>query len=171
MNDLEARLKKAEAIILKRIKTLMDEAPYGISGFVLEFMRDPSDQKGLVTSKSKSRYYTQPNTTNRLRTLYGNLTRAVTVRGKGNTKSVEYRNGHFYLDFGYDASTVVRAGNKSTTLEYGPMNEAKDRGKSTSRARPFLEPGFNKYFQDPAGWEKLRQRFEDMVIDELTKVL
>lgn len=161
MSDIQKRLRAAEAIILKRMKTMMQQAPIEISAFVGEFLRDPSDKAGLRKSKSGNLYYTIPNTTDRLRTLYGNIQRAITVRGKGNYNSVEYRNGHFYLEFGYDPSTTVRSGTRTQTLEYAVINEA---------TRPFLQPGFSKYLTDPSGWDSLRQQFEDMLIEELRNV-
>lgn len=163
MSDIQKRLRQAEAIILKRMKTLMDTAPYEMSAFVGEFLRDPSDKQGLKKSKKTgNRYYAVPNTTDRLRTLYGNIQRAITPRGKGNISKVEYRNGHFFLEFGIDTAMTVRAGTRSTTLEYAAINEA---------TRPFIDPGFNKYFSDPEGWDALRQEFENMLIEELVKVL
>lgn len=143
------------------MKQVMQTAPIEISAFVQGFMRSPSDKVGLKTAASGNLYYAVPNTENRLRSLYGNLRRSVVVGGKGNYKKVEYKNNHFYIEFGYLPDTPVKAGNKTITLEYGPINE---------KTRPFLEPGFAKYFADPEGWQALRQELEDILIERITQV-
>lgn len=161
-NDFARRIAKLEQQILADMKQTMQSAPIEISAFVQTFMRSPSDKKGLVRSQRTGNfYYNEPNTESRLRTLYGNLRRSIIVGQKGNYKSVEYRNGHFYIEFGYAPDTVVRAGTRNTTLEYGPINE---------KTRPFLEPGFAKYFADPEGWKALRQELEDSIFMRINQV-
>lgn len=165
-------VNKLVAIIVKNIKTLMDTAPKEISAYVGQYLRDPSDQQGLKKSqKTGNLYYKEKNTTSRLRTLYGNIQRAITPGRTGNISTVEYRNGHFYLEFAIDTDARVRAGTKTTTLAYAAMHEASERGKSTAPARPFIEPGFAEYFSDPSGWDGLRDKMEDMIVREIRKGL
>lgn len=168
MSSIEDRLKKLEQVILREIKTIAQSVPIGISAEVGDFLRSPDDKKGLVKSKKTGNlYYNEPNTTDQLRTLYGNIQRSTLVKGVGNYNKVEFKNGHFIIEFGYTPSTKVRSGNRMITLEYAEKHET---GKWGGRPRPFLEPGFNQFFKNPEGWEYFRQEMEDMIYDELKRV-
>lgn len=158
------KLDDLEKAILREIKNLVDRAPLEISARVSDFLMSPSYKKGLKKSKNGNLYYSEPNTGTRLRSLYGNIRRAITIGKTGNYKSVTYKNGYFYVDFGYNPDTVVQAGNKTTTLKYAAMHEAEDRGKSTSIQRPFVEPGFSKYMEEANGWEALRSEMEERIV-------
>jgi phage pi2 protein 07 len=170
MSNIAQRLDALEQVILREIKTVLQETPIAISAQVSDFLYPPSYKQGLRVTESGNRYYTQKNPSDKLRVLYGNITRAVTVNGKGNYKKVEYKNGHFLIEFGYQPDTMVKAGNKTISLEYAAMHEAKERGKSTSIARPFLEPAFDQFFEKPEGWEYIRGKMEDVVVSEMRKV-
>jgi hypothetical protein len=171
MSSTAKRLEALQQIILREMKNTFQSVPYELSAFAGLFVGDPSDKTGLKKSKKTGNlYYSVPNQTDKLRRLYGNLLRSITPRQKGNYSKVDYKSGHFLIEYGYIPSTQVRAGTRTTTLEYVAMNEATDRGKSTSIARPFLEPGFSEYFNDPSGWESLRQNLEDLIVKELEKI-
>lgn len=137
----------------------MQRAPEELSAYTSEFLRDTSESAsdGLRIAKSKARYFTKPNTTNRLRSLYGNIERSMIPQGKGNISDVTIKNGIFTVAFGYDPSATVQAGPRSTTLKYAVINE--------SKGRPFLDPGFRKYMSDAQGFKALMKELEADILE------
>lgn len=124
-----------------------------------EFLRDTSNSAsdGLRIAKSKARYFTKPNTTKRLRSLYGNIERSLIQNEKGNVSDVTIKNGIFTVAYGYDPSTSVQAGPRTTTLKYAVINEGK--------GRPFLDPGFRKYMSDAQGFKALMKELEADILE------
>ena len=118
MSDLNARLARLERGILAAVKETAQNIPEELSIEIL-------DQIDFTTSrKSKSGGRVLPkNTGNRLRTLYGNLTRALQPRGKGNISKSEFKQGKYTLEFGFDPTTKVTQGNRQGDLRYGVLHE------------------------------------------------
>ena len=137
-------------------KEALQRAPIELNVYVSDRLQDPSKKDGLVKSKSGNLYYKKPNTTNRLRTLYGNIQRSLQPRGKGNISDVTLQQGRVIVTYGYDTSATVKAGTRSQTLEYAKINEAK---------RPFLLPGFNEYMKDAQGFKALMNELSDAIIE------
>lgn len=157
-DDIGARLARLERGILAAIKQTVQSIPLELSAYVGEYLRDPSDQAGLkVSQRTGNRYYSVPNTTNRLRTLYGNIQRSITVGGKGNLTAVYQKGGIIGMQFGYDPLTPVRSGTRNQTLEYARINE---------KTRPFIEPGFRKYMTDANGFKAAMRELESAIVDE-----
>lgn len=159
MNAIEKALTRLERGVLAAAKDAMQRAPEELSAYTSEFLRDTSESAsdGLRIAKSKARYFTKPNTTNRLRSLYGNIERSMIPQGKGNISDVTIKNGIFTVAFGYDPSATVQAGPRSTTLKYAVINE--------SKGRPFLDPGFRKYMSDAQGFKALMKELEADILE------
>jgi len=89
--------------------------------------------------------------------LYGNIERSLIQNEKGNVSDVTIKNGIFTVAFGYDPSTSVQAGPRTTTLKYAVINEGK--------GRPFLDPGFRKYMSDAQGFKALMKELEADILE------
>ena len=139
------------------VKDTADQIPYEVSAFIGDYLQGPQAKTGLVKSKKTGNlYYKVPNRTNKLRTLYGNIQRSISIGGKGNISEVKIGGiNKINIRFGYDTSTIVKSGTRSQSLEYAAINEA---------TRPFLEPGFSEYISAKDGLPSL---IADMV-DEIT---
>ena len=135
------------------------QIPHELSAFTGDYLQGPQEKTGLVKSKKTGNlYYKVPNRTNKLRTLYGNIQRSITVGDKGNISEVKIQGASaskVKINFGYDPKTIVKSGTRSQSLEYAAINEA---------TRPFLEPGFSEYISAKNGLPSL---IADMV-DEIT---
>jgi hypothetical protein len=118
MSDLSARLARLERGILAAIKETSQNIPEELSIEIL-------DQMDFTTpGKSKSGARVLPkNSGSRLRTLYGNLTRALQPGGKGNISKSEFKQGKYTLEFGFDPTTKVTQGNRQGDLRYGVLHE------------------------------------------------
>lgn len=96
----------------------MQRAPGELSESIL-------DQMDFTTSEKRKGYrYLPPNRGTRLRTLYGNLTRALIPGGKGNISTVT-ANGQNVIDveFGFDPGQKVKQGKRVGDLRYGLVHE------------------------------------------------
>ena len=156
MSDLNARLARLERDILASIKETAESIPNKLTIFVGEFLADPSFQQGLRTAKSGNLYYAQKNSSSRLRTLYGNIQRAITPNDRGNISNVKVSPKGVSVEYGYDPTTTVRSGTRSQSLEYAVINEKK---------RPFLLPGFSKFMNDRNGMTAIIKELETDIID------
>lgn len=144
-NPINNALRDLRKAVLPLIKGyLLQEGAANLSTYYVENTRPNTvpDRK----SKRGNLYYSQPNTTNRLRTLYGNIQRALAPdgRNKGNITEIIVEGNEVVLSSGIDLDATVKAGKRRTTLYYAAIHEY---GLAGFRARPFLEPGiaeFNK---------------------------
>ena len=106
-------------------------------------------------AKSGRRYYPDANTTNELRTLYGNIERAVSPKGKGNIFDVKVGKDGLILESGIDTNEKVETYNgKTVSLIYAAINDVK---------RPFLGLGFKEYVEQdyPDAIEQILSELED----------
>ena len=163
--DMTEYLQRLNRGVLRAVKTAMDEAPIMLSAYTGDEMHSPTKKEGLTKSKAGNLYYKLPNNTNKLRTLYGNIQRAITPDGEGNVSNVYIEGSTILVDFGIDYDAKVRAGKSTTTLLYAAYHEAKNRGKSTSRQRAFLTPAFEKFMKDKKGFNQLIQDIDTALID------
>lgn len=159
MNAIQKALTRLERGVLAAAKDAMQRAPHEISVYTSEFLRSSNESKGddLRVSENRTRYFRKPNTTNRLRSLYGNIERSLIPDQKGNVSDVTIKNGIFTVAYGYDPSTSVQAGPRTTTLKYAVINEGK--------GRPFLDPGFRKYMSDAQGFKALMKELEADILE------
>lgn len=159
MNAIQKALTRLERGVLAAAKDAMQRAPEELSAYTTEFLRSSNESKkdDLRVTENGTRYFRKPNTTNRLRSLYGNIERSMIPQGKGNISEVTIKNGIFTVAFGYDPSATVQAGPRSTTLKYAVINE--------SKGRPFLDPGFRKYMSDAQGFKALMKELEADILE------
>lgn len=140
-NAIAKALQDLQKAVLPLVKGyLLQEGAQMLSIYYQRYLQADSKPR---KSKSGRRYYAEANDTDRLRTLYGNIQRALLPDGRntGNITEILVDKNEVILSSGIDTDAKVKAGNKVTTLAYAAIHEAEDRGKSTSRRRPFLEPG------------------------------
>lgn len=121
MSELNARLARLERGILAAVKETSQNIPRDLSVFILEQMDITS--KGAARKTSTGAKVLPKNTGSRLRTLYGNLTRALEVGGKGNISKSEFKQGKYTLEFGFDPTTKVTQGPRQGDLRYGLLHE------------------------------------------------
>lgn len=121
MSELNARLARLERGILAAVKETSQNIPEDLSVFILEQMDITS--KGAARKTSTGAKVLPKNTGSRLRTLYGNLTRALEVGGKGNISKSEFKQGKYTLEFGFDPTTKVTQGPRQGDLRYGLLHE------------------------------------------------
>jgi len=111
--------------------------------------------------KSKRLYYSTANNSDKLRRLYGNITRA-TIQGEaGNISHVEVVGGKVVFISGIDEDTKVKAGPDMVSLEYARFHEE---GTTNYKARPFLGPGFEDFLRDGV------PDIMDAIADDLAKL-
>lgn len=163
MSDLSQRLARLERGILAAVKDVAQNIPQELTIYVGDYLQGPQMKTGMVTAKSGNRYFKPLNSTDRLRTLYGNIQRAITPDEKGNISKVELRNGKFDIEFGYDPQTMVKSGTRNQSLMYAVYNEM---GTARAKARPFLRPGFLDYMRDANGFKALIRELETTIVDE-----
>lgn len=156
MSDLSARLERLNRSILAAIKDAAEAIPNELTIFVGEFMADPSYKTGLKTAKSGNLYYAQKNSSSRLRTLYGNIQRAIAPGDRGNITKTRIDTRGITVEFGYDPSTKVKSGTRSQSLGYAVINE---------KTRPFLQPGFAKFMTDKNGAAAILRDLETDIVD------
>lgn len=121
MSDIAARLARLERGILAAVKEASQNIPEDLSVFILEEMDITS--KGAARKTSTGAKVLPKNTGNRLRTLYGNLTRALRPGEKGNISKSEFKQGKYTLEFGFDPTTKVTQGPRQGDLRYGLLHE------------------------------------------------
>lgn len=118
MSDIAARLARLERGILAAVKETSQNIPEDLSVFILDEM----DFTSSVKTKTGGRKLPK-NSGSRLRTLYGNLTRALQPGGKGNISKSEFKQGKYTLEFGFDPTTKVTQGPRQGDLRYGLLHE------------------------------------------------
>jgi len=121
MSDIAARLARLERGILAAVKEASQNIPEDLSVFILEEMDITS--KGAARKTSTGAKVLPKNTGSRLRTLYGNLTRALRPGEKGNISKSEFKQGKYTLEFGFDPTTKVTQGPRQGDLRYGLLHE------------------------------------------------
>ena len=161
MSDISQRLARLERGILAAVKDVAQNIPYELQIFTEDYLNP--NEAGQKTAKDGQRYYPNKNTSSKLRTLYGNIARSLEPGGKGNFSNVEFRNGEFKIEYGYDPNTPVQSGKNKLTLMYARYNEL---GTSRAKARPFLKPGFAAYMRDASGYKALIKELETTIVDE-----
>lgn len=118
MSDLAARLARLERGILAAVKDAAEMIPERLSIEILDQMDFTSSTKTKTGGRKLPK-----NSGSRLRTLYGNLTRALQPGGKGNISKSEFKQGKYTLEFGFDPSTKVVQGPRQGDLRYGLVHE------------------------------------------------
>lgn len=119
MKDMAERLARLDRSILRIVKDKAQEIPLALSAFILDRMDSTKPERRKDGSRRLPR-----NKTDRLRTLYGNLTRAVTPGGKGNLSEVKIKGtDNVAIDFGFDPTTKVTQGPRTGDLRYGMLHE------------------------------------------------
>lgn len=154
MNAITSMLTTLEKGIAETVKNAMQRVPKELSAFTGEFLQGPDKKDGLVKAKSGNLYYGVPNKTKKLRTLYGNIQRAITPSETGNVSHVELIDGVITVTFGVDFTANVTAGNKEITLKYAEGHE---------KTRPYISRGFERYYKNPQGYAALIKELEDAV--------
>ena len=145
-NSISRALRELRGAVLPLVKGyLLQQGAVALSEYYNRYLQ-PNTKPDRKSKKTKALYYSQPNTTDRLRTLYGNIQRAITPdgRNKGNITEIETTRTEVVLSSGIDLDAKVKAGPYQTTLFYAQVHEL---GLGGQRPRPFLEPGirdFNK---------------------------
>ena len=113
------RLKMLERSIQSIVKDAMQRAPYELSAYILDEM--------IFTKPERRKDGTRklpPNRGSKLRTLYGNLSRALTPKGKGNiSKVVPDGKDILSLQFGFNPIFPVKQGPRLGDLRYGLLHE------------------------------------------------
>lgn len=118
MSTIEKRLAKLERGIVAIVKDKMQRAPIELSTYVLDQMDFTKAKKRKDGSRRLP-----PNGGSRLRTLYGNLSRAVTPGEPGNISKVTFDGKAMRIEFGFDPATKVRQGPRMGDLRYGVLHE------------------------------------------------
>lgn len=167
---IEQYLERLTRAVLKATKTAMERVPMELSAYVLDYMDkgDPvvkAPAQGRRKTKAGNLYYSQTNDTKRLRTLYGNLTRALIPGEAGNVSEVSVDGGTFTVNYSIDVNTKVRAGTRTTSLIYAQLHEL---GTGGQKKRPYLKPGIAEYLKDKAGFPALIRELETDIIDEIS---
>lgn len=130
-------LDQLQRLVLSLAKSAVQRVPLEASFVVGEFKQGPQPSPGLVIAKkSKQRYYSVPNKTKKLRSIYGNIDRAITPGDKGNISNVTIEGGRIIVEMGIDTSVTVQSGNYSKSLAYAVINE---------KTRPYMTPGLALY--------------------------
>lgn len=113
------RLKMLERSIQAIVKDAMQRAPYELSAYILDEMIFTKPDKRKDGSRRLP-----PNRGSKLRTLYGNLSRALTPNERGNISKVTAGGKNLIeLDFGFDPLQQVKQGNRTGDLRYGLLHE------------------------------------------------
>jgi len=140
--------------LLSKVKGyFFSEAPAILQIRYTDHLQGPNSPRPKV-AKSGRRYYTDANNSNELRTLYGNIERAVSPKGKGNIFEVRVGKDGLILESGIDTNEKVDANGKSVSLIYAAINDVK---------RPFLGIGFKEYVEQdyPDAIEQILSELED----------
>jgi len=117
--SVAARLEMLERSIQAIIKSAMQRAPYELSAYILDQMVFTKPERRKDGSRRLP-----PNRGSQLRTLYGNLSRAVTPGEPGNVSIVEATSKDIInIEFGFNPSTEVKQGKRTGDLRYGLLHE------------------------------------------------
>jgi hypothetical protein len=113
------RLESLERAIQRIIKAAMQRAPGELSAYILDEMIFTKPERRKDGSRRLPK-----NRGTQLRTLYGNLTRALLPKGKGNISKVEADSKTIInLEFGFNPLTSVKQGKRVGDLRYGMLHE------------------------------------------------
>lgn len=119
MSDIAERLARLDRSILRIVKGSAQQLPFMLSAFVLDRMDFTKPKKGKGGVRRLP-----PNRGTRLRTLYGNLTRALTPGEKGNVANITPGGRNLLkFKFGFDPLTQVKQGPRTGDLRYGMLHE------------------------------------------------
>lgn len=119
MSDIAERLARLDRSILRIVKGGAQQLPFMLSAFVLDRMDFTNPKKGKGGVRRLP-----PNKGTRLRTLYGNLTRALTPGEKGNINNITPGGRNLLtFKFGFDPLTQVKQGPRTGDLRYGMLHE------------------------------------------------
>lgn len=119
MSSIADRLAKLERGILGIVKDAMLTAPNELSAYVLDEMDFTKPKKRKDGSRRLP-----PNTGSRLRTLYGNLSRAMMpTENKGNISRLRTDGKTYAIEFGFDPTFKVQQGPRVGDLRYGLLHE------------------------------------------------
>lgn len=154
MSTAAQKLTQLVPALLGKVKAMfVSEVPALLQIRYTDHLQGPNSPRPKVT-KSGRRYYPDANTTNELRTLYGNIERAVSPRGKGSIFDVKVGKDGLILESGIDTNEKVDAGGRSVSLIYAAINDVK---------RPFLGLGFKEYVEQdyPDAIEQILSELED----------
>lgn len=120
-DDATERLERLNRSILAIVKDAMQRVPEELSAYVLQNMTIGEQPR---KTQLGNRRFDKPNTSNRLRTLYGNLTRAVQPGGPGNIARVEVNGANIIeASLGIAEDTKVRQGKRTGDLRYWRIHE------------------------------------------------
>jgi hypothetical protein len=157
ISDALADLRKAVLPLVKGY--LLQEAPQRLQTYYANYLQTET-KPDARSKKTGQRYYSQPNTSSKLRTLYGNIQRALSPDGRfpGNITELDVKQNKVRLLSGIDFSAKVKAGKRQTTLMYARLHETgeydpepgtkrrtKKEGAGEFKKRPFLKPGFAEF--------------------------
>ena len=149
------QLTQLVPLLLAKVKgALISEAPSALQIRYSDHMHSPTDPRPKV-AKSGRRYYPDANTTNEIRTLYGNISRAVAPKGEGNIFDVRPSKNGLVLESGIDTNVKVETyDGKTVSLLYAAYNE---------KTRPFFGLGFKEYVEQdyPEAIERILSELED----------
>lgn len=162
-------LERLTRAVLKATKTAMERVPMELYAYVAVNLEEnepivKAPEKGRRKTKANNIYFTSTNTGNTLRTLYGNLTRALIPGEAGNVSEVSVDGGTFTVNYSVDVNTKVRAGTRTTSLIYAQLHEL---GTGGQKKRPYLKPGIAEYLKDKAGFPALIRELETDILDEM----
>jgi hypothetical protein len=145
MNALTKAIENLQRVVLSTVKQrIVQEGPQILIAFYNDFLQ-PSTVPDRQAKKSKRLYFSQPNTSNKLRTQYGNIQRALQEGEIGNITEVVIKNDTVSFISGINEQATVQAGPDRITLEYARFHEE---GTKNFRARPFLNPGFALFMKE-----------------------
>lgn len=141
ISDALADLRKAVLPLVKGY--MLQEAPQRLQTYYANYLQTET-KPDRRSKRTGQKYFSQPNTTRKLRTLYGNIQRALApdARFKTNISEVTVAGDEVVLLSGIDTDATVKAGKRSTTLFYAELHEL---GKGGQKKRPFLAPGIREF--------------------------
>lgn len=126
------------ANLLSAVKAkFFSETPDLLDVLYNDYIHSPTSPRPRK-AKSGRRYYPDKNETDKIRVLYGNISRALSRGGEGNIFNVTAGKDGLILESGIDVNVKVDAGGKSVPLIYALYNE---------KTRPFQAPAFRDYVE------------------------
>lgn len=144
-NAIAKALQDLQKAVLPLVKGyLLQEGAQILSTYYQRYLQSPTIKPDRKAKTSGRLYYSKPNDTSELRTLYGNIQRALIPDGRqpGNITEISTTAKEVVLLSGIDTDASVKAGPDRTTLFYAELHE---RGKGGQKARPFLGPGIREF--------------------------
>ena len=145
MNALTKAIENLQRVVLSTVKRrIVQEGPKILIAYYNDFLQ-PATKPDRQAKKSKRLYYSKPNDSSRLRTLYGNIQRSLQEGESGNITEVVVKGDAVSFISGIDENATVQAGPDRITLAYARFHEE---GTKNFRARPFLNPGFALFMKE-----------------------